>query len=337
MIRWRNLAAVVLATAACGGSPPGGPSPPAGEAPSLSCPANISTSGFGTDIEVTYPAAVVTGGTAPVNVTCTLASGARFPVGQTTTVICSAVDAVQRSANCSFSVSLTALKLNAVKFVAFGDSMTEGVDGAASARVGRLMAVAPELSYPSQLQGFLRADYPPQAQAITVFNAGRGGEKVTDPLGFARLRDVLLEQRPEVLLLLDGYNDLLTSGIDAANDVGFALRDDVRLAKSLGVQHVFLSNLTPPGPTGPRRIGIDVIKEANFYIGQVAAQEGATLVNAFDAFLGHEAALITDGLHLNAAGNELLARTFQAAVRDKLAEKPSPPVLGASRRAFGGR
>jgi len=274
----------------------------------------------------------VTGGATPVNVSCTLPSGALFPTGQTTTVTCSAVDALQRGATCTFNVTLTPLKLNAVKFVAFGDSMTEGIDGAASARVGRLMAVSPELSYPSQLQALLRADYPAQAQTITVYNAGRGGEKVSDPLGFARLREVLLERQPEVLLLLDGYNDLLNDGIDAANDVGLALRDHIRLARTLGVQHVFLSNLTPPGPTGPRRIGIEVIKETNFFIGQVAVQEGATLVNAYDAFLGQEAALITDGLHLNAAGNELLAKTFQAAVRDKLGEKPSPALALRSPR-----
>ena len=332
MKRLRNLAAAVLATAACGGSPPGGPSPPTGEPPSLSCPANISTSGFGVDVPVTYPAAVVSGGTAPVNVTCTLASGDRFPVGQTTTVICSAVDAVQRRADCSFSVTLAALKLSAAKFLAFGDSMTEGIDGLSSARVGRLMALAPELSYPSQLQGRLRADYPGQAQDIVVFNAGVGGEKVSDPASYARLGAALRDRRPEVLLLLDGYNDLLTGGIDFANDVAFALRDDIRLAKSLGVQHVFLSNLTPPGLTGPRRIAPDVIQEANFFIGQVAAQEGATLVNAHDAFLGQEALLITDGLHLNAAGNELLAKTFQAAVVGKLSEKPAGSAIAASTR-----
>jgi len=318
MKRVSVLAIAVLAVAACGGNP-GGPTPSA-DAPSLSCPANISAPSFGTEVAVTYPSAVVSGGAAPVNVTCSLASGALFPAGQTTTVICSAVDALARRAECSFSVTLTSLKLNATKFMAFGDSMTEGVDGLASMRVGRLLA-DPAFAYPAQLQMMLRADYP--SQEITVANEGLGGEKATAPESYARLTAALRTRQPQVLLLLDGYNDLLNFGIDFANDVGFALRDDIRLAKAMGVQHVFLSTLTPPGPTGPRRIPISVIQEANFFIQQVAAQEGATLVDNYKAFLGMEALLITDGLHVNHAGAELIAKTFHDAIVAKLGEKPA--------------
>lgn len=325
----RVLAFALFAAGACGGTPPTTPTPLPPAAPALSCPANVATPIIGGELVVNYPAAVVTGGSAPVNVTCSLASGAMFPVGQTT-VTCTAVDAIARRAECSFSVTLTSLKLNATTFVAFGDSVTEGIDGAASMRVERLMAGDPALAYPAQLQSKLRADYPAQAQDIIVFNEGRGGERAADPESYARLGAVLSARRPQVLLLLDGYNDLLGDGIDAANDVGFALRDDIRLAKSMGVQHVFLSNLTPPGLTGPRRINKDVILEANFFIGQVASQEGATLVNAYDVFLGLEALLITDGLHLNSAGAELLAKTFHAAVVGKLGEKP-PSAAVASR------
>ncbi|HEX5216979.1 MAG TPA: GDSL-type esterase/lipase family protein [Vicinamibacterales bacterium] len=313
------LAIALLATAACGANPPSGPTPPA-DGPSLSCPANISASSFGTEVAVTYPSATVSGGTPPVNVTCSLASGALFPAGQTTTVTCSAVDAQARRAQCTFNVTLTALKLNATKFMAFGDSMTEGVDGLASMRVGHLLA-DPAFAYPAQLQMMLHADYP--AQEISVFNEGLGGEKVTDPLSYARFTAALQARRPEALLLLDGYNDLLNFGIDFANDVAFALRDFIRSAKSMGVQHVFLSTLTPPGPTGPRRIPIAVIQEANFFIQQIAAQEGATLVDNYKAFLGLEPLLITDGLHVNHAGAELVAKTFHDAIVAKLGEKPA--------------
>lgn len=279
---------------------------------------------------MTYPSAVVSGGAPPVNVTCTLASGALFPAGQTTTVMCSAVDAFARRAECTFNVTLTSQKLNATKFMAFGDSMTEGVDGVASMRVGRVLA-DPAFAYPAQLQMLLHADFP--AQEIVVFNEGRGGEKITDPASYARFTAALQARRPEALLLLDGYNDLLNFGVDFANDVAFALRDDIRLAKSMGVQHVFLSTMTPPGPTGPRRIPISAIQEANFFIQQVASQEGATLVDNYKAFLGNEALLITDGLHVNHAGAELIAKTFRDAIVAKLAEKPAgTPVAARVRR-----
>ena len=320
------LAIAVLAMAACGANPPGGPTPPP-DGPTLSCPANISASSFGTEVAVTYPAAVVSGGTPPVNVTCTLASGALFPAGQTTTVLCSAVDAVARRAQCSFSVTLTSLKLNATKFMAFGDSMTEGVDGLASMRVGRLLS-DPAFAYPAQLQLMLHADYP--AQEITVANEGLGGEKATAPESFARLTAALRTRQPQVLLLLDGYNDLLNFGSDFANDVAFALRDFIRLAKSMGVQHVFVSTLTPPGPTGPRRIPIAAIQEANFFIQQIASQEGATLVDNYKAFLGLEPLLITDGLHVNHTGAELIAKTFHDAIVAKLGDKPAGTAAGTS-------
>ena len=317
------LAFAAMTTAACGGNPPNGPTPPPSpEAPSLSCPANITTSSFGTEFAVTYPSAVVTGGATPVDVTCTLPSGALFPAGQTTSVTCSAVDALQRRADCSFSVTLTSLKLNATRFMAFGDSMTEGIDGAASMRVGRLLA-DPAFAYPGQLQTLLRADYP--GQEITVFNEGLGGEKVADPQSFARFSAALKTHQPEAVLLLDGYNDLLNFGIDAANDIGFALRDDIRQARSMGVQHVFVSTLTPPGPTGPRRIPINAIVEANFFIEQVASQEGATLVNTYQAFLGLEPLLITDGLHVNSAGAGVIAKTFHAAIVATLGQRPPGP------------
>ena len=55
-------------------------------------------------------------------------SGTSFGVG-TTAVGCTAVDALSRQSQCSFTVTLTPLLLSVTKFVAFGDSFTEGEDG----------------------------------------------------------------------------------------------------------------------------------------------------------------------------------------------------------------
>jgi lysophospholipase L1-like esterase len=48
----------------------------------------------------------------------------------------------------------------------------------------------------------------------------------------------------------------------------------------------------------------------------MALEEQAYLVNAFDAFTGREGELVgDDGLHLTAAGNQVLAETFYARIR----------------------
>lgn len=70
--------------------------------------------------------------------------------------------------------------------VAFGDSLTEGVGASKSA------------SYPSQLA---------QITGLNVVNAGISGE--TTDRGLARFEDVLEQYNPELVILLEGGNDIL--------------------------------------------------------------------------------------------------------------------------------
>src|SRR5262245_16927400 len=75
---------------------------------------------------VTYPEPVADGGLPPLTVSCSPASGTTFPLG-TTVVTCSATDGV-RTAECHFSVVLVPVVpvISATKFLAFGDSITNG-------------------------------------------------------------------------------------------------------------------------------------------------------------------------------------------------------------------
>jgi lysophospholipase L1-like esterase len=161
----------------------------------------------------------------------------------------------------------------------------------------------------------LMTDFPDQG--VAVVNEGQGGRKATDDL--QRLRDVLQQHSPEVLLLLHGYNDLLRDGLDAVDPVAFAIRDDIRIAHGLGVRHVFVSTVTPSRPaTGrfDRTIDPRAIQQTNARVAQFVAAEGARLVNSYDVFLGRELELVeVDGLHLTVAGNQVLAETFYAAIR----------------------
>src|SRR5205807_958493 len=107
--------------AACGG--PTGPSvtPPGVE---LSCPApQTIPSNNGADASVTFPLATAAGGTPPIGVTCTPASGSLFSVG-TSTVTCVAIDSQRQTASCSFAITVQGPpKISATNFLAYGDSI----------------------------------------------------------------------------------------------------------------------------------------------------------------------------------------------------------------------
>src|SRR5262249_27751519 len=161
-------------------------------APTIQCPsapAPVQTATM-QPVTVSYGNPTVTNGTQPVSVTCTPTSGAGFPVGSTT-VTCTATDAVNRSASCSFAVVVTFVppppRLSVTRFVAFGDSITQGAvpDGSYPTRFRVFQLLPPDVAYPGRLATLLKARYTAQTQQIVVFNEGLQGE--TAVAGAARL------------------------------------------------------------------------------------------------------------------------------------------------------
>lgn len=306
---------------------------PATGPPTLACPANITVRGVPGGIQaVTYPAPTVAGGTAPVTTTCTPASGASFSVG-TSAVACTAVDASARQAQCSFSVTLTPLLLSVTKYVAFGDSLTEGENGRALF-LGRGF-IDPTATYPVNLQALLNTEYP--GQSITVPNHGNSGDSVED--GLRKLPGVLGPEHPGALLLLMGYNNLLfpcapglsntSECAQKISDVASGIREMIRIARrpEYGVKYIFVSTLTPPGPYlgggHDRRIANDAIVRTNTGITSMVRSEGATLVDTYPRFIGHEAEYIDqDGLHLQPAGYHALAESFFAIIKTTVMSTP---------------
>ena len=252
----------------------------------------------------------------------------------TTAVVCNAVDATSRQAQCSFSVTLTPLLLSVTKFVAFGDSFTEGEDGR-TARLGFGPGfIDPTGTYPVLLQTLLNTEYP--GQSIVVLNRGKSGEFVDE--GRQRLPNVLAADRPGALLLLEGYNDLLawcrppdvTSAkcAQTTTDVVEGLRKLVQIAKAptYAITYVFVSTLTPPGPyiSGtPRLIGGQAIVQTNTKLASMVRAEGAILVDPYPVFIGHESEYVADdGLHLRRAGYQALADTFFAGIKNTVTSTP---------------
>ena len=312
------IALAALLLVACGNDPviP----TPSTNPPTMTCPADVSARvSLNASQLVEFAAPTVSGGVAPVTLTCTPASGSRFSLG-TTSVTCVVADSLNHTGQCSFKVTLTRTTLGATRFLAFGDSVTKGQNGLAESLVAPRFDDTPN-AYPTKLQASLQRDFPDQG--IVVINEGLDGEFVEQAL--ERLPGVLAQDQPDAVLLLDGYNNLLnwcslSQGVTLTckttiDLVVKNLRECVRTARSSsGVRYVFLSTLTPSGllrGSFDRRISPAAVIRLNAKIAEMAGAEGATLVDPYPLFLGRESELVNDdGLHLTAAGNEVLAAVF---------------------------
>jgi lysophospholipase L1-like esterase len=202
---------------------------------------------------------------APVTVSCSPAPGSSFQIGSTT-VRCTATAANQQTGSCSFTVTVTppAARLSRTRFLAFGDSLTEGEVSVVVQSTGQgedrsqwfRLVLVPQAAYPTQLQQILRGRYTAQASAIAVTNAGRSGEWATD--GAKRLPDLMANQRPEAVVLLEGANDLAALGNAAVSPAILAVEAMAKEARFRNAR-VFIATLPPP-LMGPRAVSSSVFQ-----------------------------------------------------------------------------
>jgi lysophospholipase L1-like esterase len=328
-VKPRCLAATCVAlTLAAACSSPTTPSPPPTSPPptpalTISCPLPTTAASLtGDAVPVSFSAPLTSGGRAPVQVSCTRASGSLFPVG-TTSVECTAVDALLVSSACSFTVTVNAVpRLSRTKFLAFGDSFTIGevtnpMPSASSDRAPAFgFVVVPSAAYPTQLTALLRARYSAQTAAIDVVNAGSPGELAAD--GAKRLPGVLSSTRPEVLLLLEGANELSAFGQAGISRAWAAIDTMAKEGRARGAR-VFLATLTPSRPGGRNTLPTTVILEMNNRIRTTALGEGAVLVDLYTPLTVDVSRYIgLDGLHPTELGYQKMAETFYDAIRANL-------------------
>jgi lysophospholipase L1-like esterase len=321
---------MALMAVRCGGHPHPGPDPIA-DPPTLTCPADQQAiASQGRLPTVAFDVPVAQGGQAPVTVTCSPGPGSVFNLGDTG-VTCTANDGLARTAACSFIVSVSQPPLlAATRFVAFGDSLTEGV----TAPSPTILTLNLPDSYPLKLQLLLSARY--TDQTIEVFNEGCSGEFVNRssvhcPGALKRLPDVLRNDTPQVLLLLHGANDLLEGKASAVSTIVGALEKMVSLAQDRGVR-VYVATFPPQDPAGSRGAGAPYLPELNRKIAAMAADEGATLVDLFNGLGGSPVGVIgADGLHPTPAGYQMIAQIWADALEATLEQQPPPPTLTLTR------
>jgi lysophospholipase L1-like esterase len=318
------LVCAMTVAAGCGHSPiMPDPSPPV-----IACAPSFTVRGVSQT--VSFPAPTATGGTLPVAISCTPASGSLFEPG-TTSVTCTAADATARQSRCALDVTVTPFVLSITRLIAFGDSLTEGENGRKVIRRQGFLDLPN--AYPTKLESLLNAEYP--GQSIVVLNRGKSGESIEDGL-HKRLPVVLSQDHGDALLLLDGYNNLFSqcrprdaASQGCAREIDFVvatMRECIHLARTpaYGIKYIFVSTLTPPAPavSGPddRRVAPDAIVQANARLVQAVRAEGAILVDPYPLFTGHEAEYVdNDGLHLRPAGYQVLAESFFSAIKASVA------------------
>lgn len=271
----------------------------------ISCPPPLTreaTTPQGTDVHFESPAP--TGGQAPYTVLCEPGSGSVFALGQTI-VRCTASDTARQQAACDLLVTVHASQmLTRTKFLAFGDSITAGV-----VRLVPLLMLGLPDAYPAKVEQMLRTRYP--SQDILVANYGQGGETASE--GVARLPGVLAAEQPEVLLLLEGVNNISrTSTLSIANN----LRTMVSMARANNVD-VIIATLTPVGPpyTNSRPTAADNVRNVNERIAIIAAEFGlGEPVDLYGLFQADMSLLGSDGLHPTADGYTRIAEAFTDAI-----------------------
>ena len=162
--------------------------------------------------------------------------------------------------------------------LAFGDSLTAGV------------GVSRDASYPSVLQ---------EMTSLTVINAGVSGE--TTNQGLARLTAQLEDHAPELLVLLEGGNDMLRK--KDISRMQRNLQQMVSLALENNTQVLLLAVPEPNLSASPP----DAYNE-------IAATAGIPVMNDIVTELQFDRRYKSDPVHLNEAGYYRLAQ----AIFDKL-------------------
>ena len=315
-----------LLAAGCGGSNGPGPDPVDPPPPTIACPANRQTpASQGQPTTVTYDGPAVQNGKAPVDVVCAPASGSSFPIGDTN-VTCTATDALARAATCGFIVSVTRVpQLSVTKITAFGDSLTSGTTSPDPVT----LAVSVPESYPFQLQTMLSARY--TDQTIEVFNEGCAGEFTTGssslcPGGIVRLPDVLELERPQVVLLMHGANDLRRPSRSISNIIG-AMETMVGQAQRQGAK-VIVASLPPQNPDGSRGDAAERLPEYTRELARMAADEGAGFLDLFNLLGTWQGYIGADGLHPTPAGYQRIAELWQEEIqrRFEVTTEPAPTL-----------
>jgi lysophospholipase L1-like esterase len=216
--------------------------------------------------------------------------------------------------------------LGATRFVAFGDSITYGL---VSNYDGSILYDVSSASYPVRLQLGLATYHPQQGSLFRVLNRGIPSESVVSvpgfPGGVARIDSVLATDRPQVLLLLEGINDLggdvpvdmVAAGLQYIADRSVTAGVPVMIATMFQTYPIVKQDGTE------RSNGAEQVPALNQRIRQIANRQNVYLVDLYAAFGTSHTLVGADGLHPTEQGLEVMASVFMAEIQRRF------PVRGS--------
>jgi acyl-CoA thioesterase-1 len=197
--------------------------------------------------------------------------------------------------------------LGATRFLAFGDSITAG---ALSEFDGGFIIGDTASAYPNLLQSMLNQYNAPQS--FTVVNQGVPGE--TARVGVDRLPGVLNVHRPQVVLLLEGINDL---NFDAPiNQVAGNVLNLVQIARLFNCT-VLVATMpqtyysVDPNTGRIRYNSTEKIVPFNNEVRRlVSGMQNVHIVDMYAAFGSDRSLMGGDGLHPSPAGYQRMAQFY---------------------------
>jgi lysophospholipase L1-like esterase len=195
------------------------------------------------------------------------------------------------------------------RILSFGDSLTAGTTSPTFTPFA-LSAGLPQ-SYPFKLQALAGSRY--STQALEISNGGVAGEQATWSTTHPRLARLMSEARPELLILMEGANDLNNIPPDSTNvsPVVAAMEDMVKDARGRGVQ-VMVATIPPQRPGGKGNAGA-LLAKYNNELKLMASKKDAMLVDI--NALVPLSMIGQDGLHPTEAGYQLIAEIFLDAIK----------------------
>ena len=202
-------------------------------------------------------------------------------------------------------------RIQFTKFLAFGDSLTEGFLKGADAQtyIPNILngdvdprTPGPTTGFPYKLNALLAAQY--VEQTFVMFDAGWAGRRAEREVIEDRINAVLnyLPDKPEVMLLMEGVNDL-NEGDTIPHTIGY-LQTLKNEAQSRGMKVLVLTLPPETCCKGPGNATVLAFNEA------IKAQFGTDVIDIYPAVT--PSMVGPDGEHLTELGNQTVAETIFA-------------------------
>ena len=159
------------------------------------------------------------------------------------------------------------------------------------------------------------------SQNFSIITSGVPGEKTSE--GGARLPREVSADNPEVVLIMEGTNDVVADSFNLSESED-NLEYMIQESRNRGASVVFIATIPPILPGGPNNSAIPRVLQLNSEIRDLASRKGAPLVDVFAALnadLGRFYA--GNDLHPTAEGLRVIGETFYAKIRETLDITPT--------------